>query len=58
MEDGPEIKSITAELEVSYPVLRGDLPPWLSAKLEEHDACGAPEVGPSTYLAKCPSTHL
>ena len=58
MEDGPEIQSITAELEVSYPMPRGDLPSWLSAKLEEHDACGALEVGPGTNFLKCPSTHL
>ena len=58
MDDGPEIQSITAELEASYPVLRGDLPFWLRAKLKEHDACGAPEVGPGRTRLERHSTRL
>jgi len=47
MDDGPDIQFITAELEMSYPVLRRDLPFWLRSRFQEHDACGAPEVDES-----------
>jgi hypothetical protein len=47
LDDGPDIQSITAELKVSYPVLRAHLPFWVRSKLKEHDACGAPQVDES-----------
>ena len=38
-ERGVEIKSITAELQVSYPVLRKDLPSWLRMRFRAHEEC-------------------